>query len=139
MLTPRQRDLLRGDNPAVISTNMPESAPMIVPTWFLLDKEDRVILSIDAGSSRGGRLLHLRRDPHFTITVIDRSVWTDAVTVFCIATDFVDDLELEYVDLMAQKHNLPAYDIRRPRTVVRASIDGVLDSGERTESEAGAS
>ncbi|MHA6804674.1 pyridoxamine 5'-phosphate oxidase family protein [Salinifilum ghardaiensis] len=125
MLTEHQRALVRGANPAVISTITPEGRSMTLPTWHLLDGDD-LLLSIDAENPRGDRLAHLRNEPRFTLTVMERADWTRSVTLFATAIEMFADHDLRLVDSMARVHGHPRFQRRSPRTAVRARIDDVL-------------
>lgn len=87
------------------------------------------MLSIDAHSPRGDRLAHLRNDPRFTLTVLDRDNWVHSTTVFTVfatATEMFPDDDLELVDRMASVHGEPRFERRTPRVAIRARIDDVL-------------
>lgn len=127
MLTEQQKALVEGPNPAVISTIDADGRPVTVPTWHLLDGPD-LLLSIDAHNPRGDRLKHLRNDPRFTLTVMDKDAWVQSITIFATATEMFPDDNLELVDRMARVHGQAQFERRTPRVAVRARIDQVLAS-----------
>ncbi len=108
--------------PAVIATVRPDGQPVTVPTWYLVEDDRHLLLSIDATHARGDRLAHLRAHPLISITALGRESWYDAVTVQGRAVEFFDDAELDIIDRMAAVHTGAPYGIRRPRTAVRIEI-----------------
>lgn len=125
MLTEQQKALVAGPHPAVISTIAADGRPVTVPTWHLFD-DPCLLLSIDAHNARGDRLAHLRIDPRFTLTVMDRDNWASSLTISATATEMFPDDDLELVDRMARVHGKPRFERRTPRVAVRARIDDVL-------------
>ncbi|MEV4732379.1 pyridoxamine 5'-phosphate oxidase family protein [Saccharopolyspora sp. NPDC049426] len=108
--------------PAVIATVRPDGQPVTVPTWYLVEDDRHLLLSIDAANARGDRLAHLRAHPLVSITALGRVSWYDAVIVQGRAVEFFDDVDLELVDRMSAVHTGAPYGIRRPRTAVRVEI-----------------
>lgn len=107
---------------AVIATVRPDGQPVTVPTWYLVEDDRHLLLSIDATNARGDRLAHLRAHPLISITALGRKSWYEAITVQGRAVEFFDDADLELVDRMSAVHTGNSYRIRRPRTAVRVEI-----------------
>ena len=55
-------------NPSVIATLTPKGEPHSAATWYLWD-DGRVFVNMGATRKRLG---HMRRDPHVTLTVLDK-------------------------------------------------------------------
>lgn len=107
---------------AVIATVRPDGQPVTVPTWYLVENDRNLLLSIDATNARGDRLAHLRANPLVSITALGRKSWYDAIIVQGRAVEFFDDAGLELADRMSAVHTRAPYGIRRPRTAVRVEI-----------------
>ncbi len=116
-------EVLATPHPAVISTIHPDGYPVTVSTWFLLENNEHLLLSIDADGARGDRLNHLRRNPHLCITVLPRGDWTEYVSVQGHVEEFEDDRDLATIDQMSQLYVGRPYPRRRPRVCVRVVID----------------
>ncbi|WP_433869224.1 pyridoxamine 5'-phosphate oxidase family protein [Saccharopolyspora sp. CA-218241] len=121
-LPPEVQAALAEPPPTVIATVRPDGPPVTVPTWYLVEDDRHLLLSIDATNARGDRLAHLRAHPLVSITALGRESWYDAVTVQGRAVEFFDDVDLELVDRMPAVHTGGPYRIRRPRTAVRVEI-----------------
>ena len=116
-------ELLSRPCPAVIATVGPDGRPVSVITWYLLENDGHVLLSIDADNARGDRLEHLRRDPRLSLTVMDPQNWYTALTVVGRAVQFFDDEELAAVDRMGIHYTGETYPKRAPRVAVRVAVD----------------
>ena len=115
-MPPEVVELLKATNPAVIATADLRNRPVSVTTWYTLQDDGHILLSIMTQGARGGRLNHLRNNPHVALTVMDASDWTNAVNLQGTVTGFINDSELEAIDAMAQRHLGRPFADRAPRT-----------------------
>ena len=115
--------VLEAPNPAVISTVHPDGYPVTVSTWYLLEDDRNLLLSIDATGARGDRLDHLRKNPHLCITVLPERNWLNYVSVQGHVVGFEDDHDLAAIDGMSRHYIGQPYARRRPRVCARVVID----------------
>ena len=92
------RTLLTKPNPAVVTTLRSDGQPVSVATWYILEKDDRVLLNMDHSRVR---LKHLRRDPRLTLTVLDESSWYTHVSLIGRVVEMVDDEGLIDIDRLS--------------------------------------
>jgi PPOX class probable F420-dependent enzyme len=92
------RTLLTKPNPAVVTTLRSDGQPISVATWYILEKDDRVLLNMDHTRVR---LKHLRRDPRLTLTVLDESSWYTHVSLIGRVVEMVDDEGLIDIDRLS--------------------------------------
>jgi len=118
-MTPEVVDLLQRANPAVLATVDPRSHPVSVTTWYTFEDQHHILLSIMTQGARGGRLDHLRTNPHVSLTVMDAADWTNAVNVRGTVTEFFADHDLAAVDEMARRHLVRPFAARSPRPCAR--------------------
>jgi PPOX class probable F420-dependent enzyme len=105
-------------NPSVIATVTPEGEPHSAATWYLWD-DGRVLVNMAATRKR---LENMRRDPHVSLTVLDKDQWYRQVTLRGRATEIADDDELEGIDRLSRRYTGEAY-ARRDDARVNAWID----------------
>jgi PPOX class probable F420-dependent enzyme len=105
-------------NPSVIATVDPGGAPHSAATWYLWD-DGRVLVNMAATRKR---LRHLRRDPHVSLTVLDRNEWYRQLTLRGRVTEIADDDGLEGIDRLASHYTGQPY-ARRRDARVNAWID----------------
>jgi PPOX class probable F420-dependent enzyme len=105
-------------NPAVIATLTPAGKPHSAATWYLWD-DGRVLVNM--GDSRR-RLEHMRRDPHVSLTVLDKDEWYRQLTLRGRVTEIADDTELEGIDRLARHYTGQDY-ARREQPRVNAWIE----------------
>ena len=105
-------------NPSVIATVTPEGKPHSAATWYLWD-DGRVLVNMAATRKRLG---HLRRDPHLSLTVLDRNEWYRQLTLRGRVTEIADDDRLAGIDRLARRYTGEPY-ARRQDPRVNAWID----------------
>ena len=105
-------------NPAVIATVTPKGEPHSAATWYLWD-DGRVLVNMAATRKR---LDNMRRDPHVSLTVLDKDVWYRQLTLRGRATEIADDDGLEGIDRLARRYTGDAY-ARREQARVNAWIE----------------
>jgi nitroimidazol reductase NimA-like FMN-containing flavoprotein (pyridoxamine 5'-phosphate oxidase superfamily) len=133
--------VLSEPNPAVIATVDADGYPMVVPTWFRLEDDARVLLSIDAQGARGDRLTHLRDNPKLAITTWPAESWLSYVTLQGHVVEFDDDKDLAAIDRMAMRHTgkvWPLRDRERVTAVVQVDRWDSNISGSRAGTSTGA-
>jgi PPOX class probable F420-dependent enzyme len=119
-LPDRLRSLLAQPNPAVMATVAADGRPVTVATWYLLDDDDTVLLTLDAGRAR---LAHLRRDPRVSITALAPDDWYTHVSVQGRVVSMAEDEGLSDADRVARHYTGQPYRNReRPRVSVRVQI-----------------
>jgi len=115
------RDLLTRPNPAVVTTLRSDGQPVSVATWYILEKDDRVLLNMDHTRVR---LKHLRRDPRLTLTVLDESSWYTHVSLLGRVVEMVDDEGLADIDRLSIHYGDRPYPNREsPRVSAWMEID----------------
>jgi PPOX class probable F420-dependent enzyme len=110
--------MLRGPNPAVITTLRSDGQPVSAATWYLWD-DGRVLVNMDEGRKR---LDHIRNDPRVTLTVLDKDDWYTHVTLIGHVADLVDDEGLADIDRLAEHYQGRPYP-QRDRHRVSAWIE----------------
>ncbi len=111
-LPPRVAALLRGPNPAVISTIHSDGGPMSVASWYELQDDGRILVSMDAARKR---LAYLRADPRVSLTVLDPDDdWH--ISIRGEVVELGDDEGLRDIDRLAQRYMGRPFEPRdRPR------------------------
>jgi len=109
---------LAAPNPSVIATVTPDGEPHSAATWYLWD-DGRVLVNMAATRKR---LDHMRRDPHVSLTVLDKDEWYRQVTLRGRVTEIAADDALEGIDRLARHYTGNAY-ARRQDARVNAWID----------------
>jgi PPOX class probable F420-dependent enzyme len=105
-------------NPSVIATLTPEGEPHSAATWYLWD-DGRVLVNMAATRKRLG---HMRRDPHVSLTILDKDVWYRQLTLRGRVTEIADDDGLEGIDRLARHYTGNDY-ARRADPRVNAWIE----------------
>src|SRR5215218_838933 len=105
-------------NPSVIATVTPEGEPHSAATWYHWD-DGRVLVNMAATRKR---LENMRRDPHVSLTVLDKDQWYRQVTLRGHVTEIADDDELEGIDRLSRRYTGEAY-ARRDDLRVNAWIE----------------
>ena len=105
-------------NPAVIATIDHDGGPHSAATWYLWD-DGRVLVNMGATRKRLG---HLRRDPHVSLTVLDKDEWHRQVTLRGRVTEIADDDGLTGIDRLSRQYVGQDY-ARREQQRVNAWIE----------------
>jgi PPOX class probable F420-dependent enzyme len=96
--------------------------------WVDYDGE-HVLTSSPVGSRKGA---HWRRDPHVTLSVVDRSNDWRYLVIRGRVVDIRPDEDLAFIDRMSQRYTGQPYRMRdRPREVFVIEPDHVRASGGR--------
>jgi PPOX class probable F420-dependent enzyme len=107
-------------NPSVIATLTPGAEPHSAATWYLLD-DGQVLVNMAATRKR---LRNMRRDPHVSLTVLDKDEWYRQVTLLGRVTEIADDDGLEGIDRLARHYTGEAYARRQdPRVNAWIEVD----------------
>lgn len=115
----RLDDLLSKPNPSVIATVRPDGELHTAATWYAWPGDGTVLVNMD-GSRR--RLAHLRRDPRFSLTVLDAGNWSRQVTLIGRVRELRHDPDLADIDRIARHYTGEAFHNRE-----RDSWTAVLD------------
>ena len=108
-------------NPAVMATTAKDGRPVTAATWYLLEPDGRIMISLDAERVR---LNHLRRDPRFALDVLDGDDWYTHVALQLTVEEMTDDVDLLDIDALSTLYVGAPYDNRvNPRVTVRPTID----------------
>lgn len=112
-IPPEIEAFLREPNPAVVATLRADGSPHSVATWY--DWVDGlVLLNMDATRAR---LVHLRRDPHVSLTVLDKDSWYTHVSLAGVVDRLVDDTELADIDRLALRYTNTPFGNRTAKRV----------------------
>jgi PPOX class probable F420-dependent enzyme len=95
------RALLEEPNPAVVATLRSDGQPVSVATWYLLEPDGRVLVSMDHTRVR---LKHLRRDPRLTLTVLAADDWYSHVSLVGRVGEMADDEGLADIDRLSRHY-----------------------------------
>ena len=87
-------------NPSVIATQTSDGEPHSAATWYLWD-DGRVLVNMAATRKR---LANMRRDPHVSLTVLDKGEWYRQVTLRGRVTEIADDDGLEGIDRLSRHY-----------------------------------
>jgi PPOX class probable F420-dependent enzyme len=117
-LPPELTVFLAQPNPSVIATLTPEGEPHSAATWYLWE-DGRVLVNMDRTRQR---LRHLRRDPHVSLTVLDKDDFYRQLTLRGRAVEIADDDGLAGIDRLARRYTGDAY-ARRQSPRVNAWIE----------------
>ncbi|MCL8024251.1 TIGR03618 family F420-dependent PPOX class oxidoreductase [Nocardioides bruguierae] len=114
------RAFLSRPNPAVMATLRKSGAPITVATWYLLEDDDRVLLTLDDTRTR---LQHLKRDPRIALTVTDPENWYTHVSFQGEVVEIASDTGLAGANKVSQHYTGHDYpDQVSPRTNVWVRI-----------------
>jgi len=113
-------EFLAGPRPAVVATVAPDGRPITVATWYLLEPDGTILLSMDAGRLR---LRHLRRDPRLSLTILGDE-WTTHASVQGRVVSMTDDEDLRDIDRLSRQYlGIDYPDRDRPRVSARVAIE----------------
>lgn len=113
--------LLARPNPAVMATVASDGRPVTVATWYLIEEDGTVLLSLDAARAR---LSHLRSDPRVSLTALATDDWYTHVSLQGTVVSLVDDVGLSDIDRLSTHYLGQPYPNReRPRVSARVRID----------------
>jgi PPOX class probable F420-dependent enzyme len=117
-LPPELDAFLEQPNPSVIGTLEPDGSPHTTPTWYLWEY-GRVEVNMAASRKR---LVHLRRDPRVSLTVLDAEDWYRHVTLSGRVVSIEDDRDFEGIDRLSRQYTSEPYP-RRDEPRVQAVIE----------------
>ena len=89
--------MLARANLAVIACVRGGGQPVKLPTWYLLEDDDRILINLDAGRP----LEYLRSDPRVRLAVLNGVNSETTVSVQGPTVDLTDDPELVNIDRLA--------------------------------------
>jgi PPOX class probable F420-dependent enzyme len=114
------RQFLASPKAAVMATVRADGQPVTVATWYLLEDDGRIMLSLDDARKR---LDHLRTNPKVALTVLD-DPWYHHVSVLGRVTELVPDPDLTQADRVSRHYAGNPYPERgRPRSAAWVTID----------------
>jgi PPOX class probable F420-dependent enzyme len=121
-------DLLSSNVLAHVSAHRQDGSMAQYLMWVDFDGE-HVLTSSPVGSRKGA---HWRRDPHVTLSVVDRSDDWRYLVIRGRVVDIRPDDGLEFIDRMSQRYTGQPYRMREyPREVFVIEPDHVRMSGGR--------
>jgi PPOX class probable F420-dependent enzyme len=112
-LTQELIEFLSAPNPSVIGTVDPHGSPHTAATWYLWD-DGRVLVNM---ADTRKRLEHMRHDPRVSLTVVDKDVWYNQVTLRGRAVEIADDTDLAGIDRLSTQYTGDPYARREQRRV----------------------
>jgi PPOX class probable F420-dependent enzyme len=119
--------LLTTDRLAHVAANRPDGSIALYLMWVDWEGDD-VLISSSLGSRKGG---HWRRDPHATLTVVDRDDPWRYLVIRGRVTDIRPDPDLAFIDRMSQRYTGQPYHRRAPREIFTITPDHVRASRGR--------
>jgi PPOX class probable F420-dependent enzyme len=87
-------------NPAVIATVRADGSPHTAATWYGWE-DGRVLVNME---NTRLRLWFMRRDPHVSLTILDKDSWYTHVTLMGRVLSIEDDLDLRDIDRLAKRY-----------------------------------
>lgn len=121
-------DLLTSNVIAHVSANRPDGSIAQYLMWVDYDGE-HVLTSSPVGSRKGA---HWRRDPHVTLSVLDRSDDWRYLVIRGRVVNIRPDEGLVFIDRMSQRYTGQPYRMRdRPREIFVIEPEHVRASGGR--------
>jgi PPOX class probable F420-dependent enzyme len=117
-LPPELVGFLEKPNPSVVATLDADGAPHSAVTWYLWD-DGRVLVNMDATRKR---LRNMRRDPHVSLSVLDKDDFYRQLTLRGRVTEIADDAGLAGIDRLARQYTGDDYK-RRDNPRVNAWIE----------------
>lgn len=127
-IPPDLTDLLTTNAIAHVSANRRDGSIAQYLMWVDHDG-DYVLVSSPVGSRKGA---HWRRDPHVTLSVVDRSNDWRYLIIRGRVVDFRPDDGLAFIDRMSQRYTGQPYRMRdRPREIFVIEPDHVRASSAR--------
>ena len=119
-LPPELIEFLSRPNPSVVATLDADGAPHSAVTWYLWD-DGRVLVNMDATRKR---LRNMRRDPHVSLSVLDKDDFYRQLTLRGRVTEIADDAGLAGIDRLARQYTGEAYARRQdPRVNAWIEVD----------------
>jgi PPOX class probable F420-dependent enzyme len=112
-LTQELIEFLSAPNPSVIGTVDRHGSPHTAATWYVWD-DGRVLVNM---ADTRKRLEHMRRDPRVSLTVVDKDVWYNQVTLRGRAVEIADDTDLAGIDRLSTHYTGDPYARREQRRV----------------------
>lgn len=109
--------MLARANLAVMACVRGGGQPVKLPTWYLLEDDDRILINLDAGRP----LEYLRSDPRVSLAVLNGVNSETTVSVQVPAVDLTDDPELVDIDRLATHYLGKRYPERERQTCPRAA------------------
>ena len=98
---PEVAEFLRKPNHAVVATLQPNGSPHLAVTWFDVDEDGRILLSMDEDRLR---LRNMREDPRVSVSVIDNENFYWQVTLNGRVVSLVEDEDLADIDRLARRY-----------------------------------
>jgi PPOX class probable F420-dependent enzyme len=121
-------DLLTTNVLGHVVAQRPDGSMAVYLMWVDFDGE-HVLTSSMVGSRKGG---HWRRDPHVSVSVVDRSNDWRFLVVRGRVVEFRPDEGLTFIDKMSERYTGGPYRFRdRPREIFVIEPDHVIASGGR--------
>ena len=107
-LPPELFAFLASPRPAVVGTVRSDALPVTTPCWYGLERDGRVLLTMDRDSFR---LRHLRANPHVALTVLGAD-WYNQLSLLGRAVEFHEDTDLADIDRLSQHYLGEPYEDR---------------------------
>jgi PPOX class probable F420-dependent enzyme len=100
-LPPEVDSFLRKPNNGVIATIQPDGSPHLAVTWYDVEDDGRILVSMDHDRLR---LRNMRQEPRVALTAIDNDNWYWQVTVNGRVVAIEEDEGLTVIDRLAQRY-----------------------------------
>ncbi|MDX6646514.1 MAG: hypothetical protein QOK40_2241 [Miltoncostaeaceae bacterium] len=92
---------IRRPNAGVVATVNPDGSPHLAVTWYDVEDDGRILLSMDADRLR---IRNMRNDPRVALTAIDNDNFYWQVTLNGRVTALEPDEGLAVIDRLAQRY-----------------------------------
>ncbi len=115
------RAFLDQPNPAVMGTVRPDGTPVTVPTWYLLEDDGTILVSLDESRRR---LAYLRHEPRVSLSALDKDDWYTHISVLGRVVEITDDVDCRDADRLSVRYTGKPYPVRdRGRVSARIEIE----------------
>jgi PPOX class probable F420-dependent enzyme len=105
-LPPELDEFLRAPNPSVIATVRPDGDLHTAATWYEWPGDGTVLVNMDATRLRLG---HMRANPRVALTVLDKDVWYNHVSLIGRVREIRKDEDLADIDRIAEHYTGQRY------------------------------
>ncbi|MFO7170750.1 MAG: PPOX class F420-dependent oxidoreductase [Chloroflexota bacterium] len=103
------RDLLKADV-GVLATNGPDGFPQVTATWFLLDDDGLIKISLNTARQK---VKNLRANPNCTFFILDPASPYRTLEIRARA-ELTDDPDYAFADKVGRKYNADLRNMDRP-------------------------
>jgi PPOX class probable F420-dependent enzyme len=112
---------VRKPNQGVVATVLPDGSPHLAVTWYDVEDDGRIVMSMDEDRLR---LRNMKRDPRIALTAIDNDNWYWQVTLLGRVVALEEDEGLAVIDRLSRRYTGSDYpDRNRARWTAWMEVD----------------